>query len=83
MGESVGHFPVVAGFGEAAGAGVPPVALTAGSSVPFRLNGPGARAGGGGGVGAGMGGGAGWPAGIAPGGGAAGAGSSSIRVGSS
>ncbi len=49
MSESAGHFPVVAGFGEAAGGLVPPVALTAGSSVPSWPNGPGVPAGGGGG----------------------------------
>ena len=45
------YFPVVAGFGEAAGGLVPPVALTAGSLVPSWPNGPGVPAGGGGGRG--------------------------------
>ena len=81
LSESAGHFPVVAGFGEAAGGLVPPVALTAGSSVPFWPNGPGMPAGGGaGGSGGRI---AGSSPGTVSGTGGAGAGTSSIRAGSS
>ena len=77
MSESTGHLPVVAGTGEATGGLVPPVALTAGSAVPFWPNGPGMPAGGGAGRVAGG------PAGIIAGGDGAGVGATSIRVGSS
>src|SRR5208283_5316442 len=47
MSESAGHSPVHAVVGEGAGSLVPPVALMAGSLVPFWSNGPGTPAGGG------------------------------------